>query len=240
MFFIKNGLFVRSRNGGLRLRQGRSDRGVGVGPLVAEQFGRLEGLQGGEMLLPVGDEEAADDAARQPVGAFADRRNVAGQLAVAQRRREVEAVDLAEAPDRRRASSPGTRSSRRDRASLRARGLGMSAGTGKRSRQSRICGATAASSGREAEIDLEAGAEDDEVGLVAALRRGDDDVIARLLQLERAGCRDGNGHGHAARRAGCSAAAAASAPAACGRGNAISTRPAGRRSRGRRPGCRCR
>ena len=35
------------------------------------------------------------------------------------------------------------------------------------------------------EIDPEAGAEDDEVGVVAALRRGDDDVIARLLQVEQ-------------------------------------------------------
>ena len=73
----------------------RADGGVGVDPLVAEQFRGIEGLQRREMLLPVGDEQGADDAARQAVCPFADGRDVSRQLAVAQRRRKVEAVDLA-------------------------------------------------------------------------------------------------------------------------------------------------
>src|SRR5689334_15207603 len=74
----------------------RTLRCIGVGPLVAEQFGRREGRQGGEMLVPVGNEERPHEPARQPVRALADRGDVTGQLAVAQRRREVEAMNLVE------------------------------------------------------------------------------------------------------------------------------------------------
>jgi hypothetical protein len=57
--------------------------GTVVGPFVAEEFRRVEGLQVGEMRFAVLDEERPNDAARQTVGTFADRRNVAGNLAVA-------------------------------------------------------------------------------------------------------------------------------------------------------------
>jgi hypothetical protein len=48
------------------------------------------------MALAVLDEQRPNNAAHEPVCAFADRGNVSGQLAVAQGGRKIEAVDLCE------------------------------------------------------------------------------------------------------------------------------------------------
>src|SRR5689334_10900760 len=69
---------------------------LGVAPFVAEQFRRVEVEQDLPVRLDVAIVERAGDPIRQPGGPGADRRDIARDLAEAQARGVVEAVDVGE------------------------------------------------------------------------------------------------------------------------------------------------